>query len=93
MLSKNRTKMNPDERKFELKAKTKSVGLLDPRMFTGESKLVAYQLSDSLWALKYEHGRLPEPLCQRFTSFNKLVQFVELYFHKKNVVVKEVSDA
>ncbi len=84
--------MNSDERKFELKAETKSVGLLDPRMFTGESKLVSYQLPDSLWALKYEHGRLPEPLTQRFTSFNKLVQFVELYFQKKNVVIKEVFD-
>lgn len=66
-------------------------GLLDNRLFTEENKLHAIQNPSScLWYLKYEQGIVPEPLRQQFTNFNALHKYVEGYFNKRNVNIKEV---
>jgi len=71
-----------------------SLGLVDPRLFTGENKLHALlEDNSSLWHLKYDSGTLPAPLRQRFTGYSKLVTFVRDYFARRNVEVEEVIHA
>jgi hypothetical protein len=68
-----------------------SIGLTDPRLFSGENKLHAIQES-GLWSLKYEQGRTPPELRQQFTGFNTLVKHVTDYYKKRNVEIKEILD-
>lgn len=70
---------------------TSSTGLVDSRLFKGGNKLHALRDDNgNLWRLKYEQGDLPGALKQRFTSFPKLLQFVENYFERRGLrVTKE----
>jgi len=75
------------------KAPISSTGLIDNRLFTGESKL--YAIKDpqtSMWNFKYDNGALPVELRQRFTGFQRLYKYAENYFAKRNVRIKEVLD-
>ena len=78
-----RLRMRSDDRVFILRPKegqspTKNSGLVDTRLFKGENKLHAVRdKMTSLWSLRYDSGLLPEPLKQRFTSFEALRKFVE----------------
>jgi hypothetical protein len=75
----------------EGKATLSSTGLIDKRLFTGENKLHAIKDSQTcLWSLKYEEGSVPQVLRCQFTSFRMLLKYVENYFEKRNIVVKEV---
>lgn len=70
-----------------------STGLVDTNLFTGSNKLHAkMDPQTSFWYLQYEKGIMPEPLKQRFTSFKVLFKFVEEYFRKRNIEIKEVKD-
>lgn len=70
-----------------------NLGVVDPSLFTGENKLHAIlDRQTMLWHLKYESGVLPMPLKQNFTSFKMLMKFVEDYFKKRNIIIKEVID-
>lgn len=73
----------------QIPGSTKSTaGQLDVRLFKGENKLIAFMApSTMLWQLKYEHGILPEPLKQKFTRFNLLMDHVKHYFAKRGVKV------
>jgi hypothetical protein len=70
-----------------------STGLADPRLFTGENKLLAIRdMQTSLWGFKYLMGGLPEPLKQQFTSFHKLYAHGRDYFKKRGIEIVEVLD-
>jgi hypothetical protein len=69
-----------------------STGLIDPRLFTGENKLHVIQDKTSLWIFKYEQGGLPEPLRQRFTTFDIALAQAKKYFASRNVEIIEVID-
>src|SRR6185312_6876886 len=68
-------------------------GIPDNRLFTGENKLHAiFDPEESMWYLKFDAGLLPEQFKQWFTTFDKLLTFVKMYYEKRNVLVKEVID-
>lgn len=70
-----------------------TIGLVDPRLFTGENKLHAVMdTQTTLWHLKYDSGVMPQPLKQQFTSFTKLYDHAVDYFAKRNIIIKEVLD-
>lgn len=64
-------------------------------MFQGDKQLHAIQDS-GLWYLEYRTstgqsgGNLPEPLKQRWTSFNQLTKFLIPYFQNRGVRVDEI---
>lgn len=75
------------------KKPTSSLGNVDTRLFKGENKLHAIMDPRTcLWYFKYDSGALPEPLKQKFTSFNKLLEFARAYFVKRNIEIAEVID-
>ena len=67
-------------------------GNTDPRLFHGNDLHAIHGTEDNLWRLKYDFGILPEPLKQKFTSFSKLKNYVEAYYNRRNIVIKEVLD-
>jgi hypothetical protein len=68
-------------------------GTTDNRLFTGETALHAVRTAPyDLWVLKYEHGVLPEPLKQKFTTFTKLHEFVDGYFRRRGFRIVKVED-
>ncbi len=73
--------------------KTKSsTGIVDPRLFTGENKLHAIKDKNALWSFKYERGQISGDMKTRFTSFEKLMQFAEKYFERRNIKIESVID-
>lgn len=93
-----KSKMNTNDRVFKLEAiegkKMKNViGVTDNRLFTGDNTLHAIREPDGIWHLKYEKGILPEPFKQKFTGFNKLFRFVEDYYSRRNIKVKEAVNS
>lgn len=68
-------------------------GVVDKRLFTGENQLHAIvDTQTMLWYLKYDQGIVPEPMKQRFTSLDKLMNFTTEYFSKRNIDIVEVQD-
>jgi hypothetical protein len=67
-------------------------GAVDNRLFTGENKLHAIMDEYCLWRLKQDSGVLAQPLRQTFTSFKVLRKYVEDYFKRRNIEVKEVKE-
>lgn len=70
-----------------------SMGVVDPRLFSGENRLHAvFETQTAFWYLKYDHGVVPEPFKQKFTSLEKLMIFVKDYFKKRNIEIAEIKD-
>lgn len=70
-----------------------SSGIVDHRLFNGDNKLHAiFDRHFSQWYLKYDSGKIPPQLDQRWTSFPRLLEAATAYFNKRNVKVKEVID-
>ena len=47
----------------------------------------------NLWHLRYDAPvSTPVPLQQQFTNFNKLIDFAEKYYAKRNLKIKEMKD-
>lgn len=68
-------------------------GLIDNRLFKGETCLIAEMDKETtLWSLRYEHGRLPEPLRQRWTGFPRLLEYIKIYFNKRNIEIARIED-
>lgn len=91
------TSNHSNDRILELtiKDKTKpknSIGLVDNRLFTGGNRLHAIQ-EVGLWRLKYDQGKLPRALDQRFTGFSQLLKVVKDYFELRNIEIKEIVDS
>lgn len=98
MIASTQIKNHTSDRVLILKVKdgkkpVSSIGLVDPRLFSGDNKLHAYRDNTSmLWKLRYEKGGLPEPLKENFTKFQYLIDHVKKYFDKRNVEITEVQD-
>jgi hypothetical protein len=93
------TKMRSDDRVLVLapidgtKPKS-SIGIVDPKLFTGENKLHAIRNPNfSWWTLKYEHGGVPPVLQQTFMSFEDLLTFTKEYFKTRNIQIVDVKDS
>lgn len=70
-----------------------STGLIDQRIFTGENNLhVIQDKSSNLWSFKYDSGGLPEPLKERFSTFNNALVVAKSYFDKRDIQIVEVID-
>lgn len=67
-----------------------SMGLVDPRLFTGGNRLHAIKdPRRALWFMKYDAGSVPPALKQRFTSFGKLYNAAETYFKRRGLRIRE----
>lgn len=67
-------------------------GLVDPRLFSGENNLHAIMdPTNCMWYLRYDAGILEQPLKQKFTNFKILKKFVEDYYRRRNIQVKEIK--
>lgn len=79
---------------IEGKKPLNTLGIADPRLFTGENKLHAVMdQQTTLWTFKYEQGAVPEALRRlSFTSFKMLKQYADDFYNKRNIVIKEVRD-
>lgn len=70
-----------------------STGIVDHRLFNGDNKLHAmFDKEYSMWYLKYDSGKIPPQLDQKWTSFPKLLETTTGYFNKRNIDIKEVID-
>jgi hypothetical protein len=94
----NIVKMRSDDRIIVLKPQEgkhtlSSSGMVDNRLFTGDNKLHAkLDKHFMLWSLQQEKGLLPQDLKQRWTSFDKCLDYVRTYFNRRNIDVVEVID-
>lgn len=91
-----KSKERKSDRILVLKAREgakSSTGLIDPRLFSGENKLhVKMDPERSIWSFQYEHGGLPQPLKQSFTSFGLAYQHAERYLNSRGIDIVEVLD-
>lgn len=70
-----------------------SGGLIDNRLFTGGNRLHAIMdPQTTFWRVQYDAGLPPSPLRQQFTSFSRLLSFVEDYYKKRNIKITKVID-
>lgn len=70
-----------------------NTGLVDKRLFSGEDNLrILRDPLSNLWTFKYNSGILPQPLKQKFTSFNKAMKFAHGYFDRRGLDIIEVID-
>lgn len=96
--ARRKAKMRSDDRVFVLqpvqgKSAKDILGRADPRLFTGENNLHAiYDDITGMWRLRYDMGALPEPLKQKFTTFNTAVDAVKKYFSSRNVEITKIID-
>lgn len=92
------SKMRSPDRILVLKAMEgkkpmNTIGVNDPRLFTGENKLHAIMDAQTcLWRLKYDMGIVPETLKGTFTGFKALKKFADLYYGKRNIEIVEIKD-
>lgn len=92
------SKMKSPDRILVLKAiegkkPLNTLGVADPRLFTGENKLHAVMDSDTcLWKLKYDMGIVPEGMKGTFTGFRALKKFADEYYSRRNIEIVEVKD-
>jgi hypothetical protein len=70
-----------------------SSGLTDNRLFTGDNRIHAIRDPQStFWYVKYDQGIVPPPLQQRFTTWQKMYDYVREYFKRRNILIKEIID-
>lgn len=72
---------------------TNSSGAVDPRLYQGGNSLhIVADTTTMLWYFKLDHGILPQPLQQRFTSFKKALEHARDYYAKRNVEIEKVIE-
>lgn len=70
-----------------------TMGAVDPRLFTGGNNLrIIRDPATHLWGIRYDHGIVPQPLKQMFTSFNAAKNYANDYFKRRGLEVTEVLD-
>lgn len=92
--------MKSDDRILQLrpidgKSSLNVLGLVDNRLFKEDGGNRLHAIRDpntSLWRLTYDQGALPPQLRIRFTSFNKLMAYVNNYYNKRNLHVANIID-
>lgn len=78
---------------LEGKTPTDVEGKADPRLFTGENKLHARMDPEyGHWYVQYEMGNIPTSMQQRWTSFPRMLLWIEEYYKKRNLRVIEIID-
>lgn len=95
MYQPSNTKMRAVDRTFVFEKMgdiKNTTGMVDNRLFSGENRLHAKMDDHSLWYLQMESGLLADPLKQKWTSFSKLKEYIDGYFQRRNVKLKEVID-
>jgi len=70
------------------KTVTDTTGNMDKRLFTGENNLNVVFENGQLWRLRFDHGSVPGPLNQHFTSFAMALKTAKEYYAKRNVSVE-----
>lgn len=96
-LNHNSNKMASSDRIFKLeiidgKKPRDSIGMLDPRLFTGENKLhIKKDKETNFWFFAYDLGAVPGALKHKFTGFNAAVKHAEMYFKTRNVTINEIE--
>ena len=90
-------KIRSDTRVFKLevidgKKPKSSTGLIDPRVFSGENTFFAQKDHRNIWGFKVKSGGLPEPLKQKYTKFEYLLEHAKKYFESRNMKIVEVID-
>lgn len=72
---------------------TNSSGMVDPRLFQGGNSLhIVADTQTMLWYFKLDHGILPVPLQQRFTTFKKALEHAKDYYIKRNIEIEKVIE-
>lgn len=69
----------------------KSTSLVDPKAVEGKNPLHVY-IDQGMWYFKYEHGLVPGPLRDRYTSFRLAKDAAEAYFINLNIRIADVID-
>lgn len=71
-----------------------AAGKVDNRLFSGKNRLHAIKdPQTNFWRLQYDSGILSQSLKQEWTSFTRLMSFVEEYFKRRGIEIKEIIDA
>lgn len=77
---------------FDTKKPKNSIGMVDPRLFTGENKLhVKKDPETCFWYFEYDSGAVPGPLKHKFTGYKAAVKHAETYFKTRNIYIEEVT--
>jgi len=67
-----------------------STGMVDKDLFIGTNKLHGiYDDNLQLWYVKFDSGKIPAPLKQRWTSFQQLFKSVKAYYLARNIEIQE----
>lgn len=96
-LTMNSDKMASPDRVFKLSVidgtKPKnSIGMVDPRLFTGENKLhVKKDPETCFWYFELDQGGLPLPLKCKFTGFKAAEKKAREYYLGRNIKIDEVK--
>lgn len=93
----NTIKMASTDRIFSLsliddKLPKNSIGMVDPRLFSGENKLhIKKDPETNFWSFSYERGIPPRELQCVFTSATAAIRHAELYYRTRNLSLKEID--
>lgn len=72
---------------------TNGAGMIDKRLFKGGNALHAIMDEEyGHWHVQFESGIVPEALQMKWTSFPKLHAYVNQYYNKRNIEIKDVID-
>lgn len=69
----------------------KNHSLVDPKTLEGKNPLHIY-MEQGMWYFRYEHGLVPGPLRDRYTSFKVAKDAAEAYFLNNNIRIVDVID-
>lgn len=69
----------------------KEHSIIDPKVLEGKNPLHAYS-EQGMWYFKFEHGLVPGPLRDRYTSFKFAKDAAEAYFLTRNIRIVDVLD-
>lgn len=70
---------------------TKDMGLVDPKILQGKNKLHCY-IDQGMWFFRQEHGLVPGPLRNKYTSFQMAKADADAYFRTRNIQIIDVKD-
>jgi len=69
----------------------KDTSIIDPKVLEGKNPLHLY-LEQGMWYFRFEHGLVPGPLRDRYTSFKIAKDTAEAYFLTRNIRIADVLD-
>lgn len=70
-----------------------SSGMVDKRLFTGGNRLhCVMDEATTFWSFRFDHGLIPPPLRQNYTSFRLALEAAKGYYERRGVEIVEVID-